>query len=253
MFDQLTFTNELSQQPLRAVALSLLASVFLSFLLVVTYRITTRSLVERRELLQGLALLSIVATMVMQAIGDSLARGLGMLGALSIIRFRTSLTSPRDMAFVFASLAAGIACGVFGFAIAFLGTCAFCLVAIALSVRRPTPTEPHQLVGDARVEAPVGSEALAQAHALLDAAAVTLRLEEVRYRDARPGRPAEPPGPDGTGGRPAEEPRPAQEVRSYRFRLARDAGAGSELAARLAELAGLTDQRLRFRHEAETT
>lgn len=133
MIEQLFRTNEAAQSTVYGVLLATLASFFLSFLLVLTYRLTSREVIERREFMQGMALISMVATMIMQAIGDSLARGLGMLGALSIIRFRTSLTSPRNMAFMFASLAAGIACGVFGFTIAFIGTTAFCVVAAALS------------------------------------------------------------------------------------------------------------------------
>ena len=80
----------------------------------------------------ALILIAIVAATVMQAIGDSLARGLGMLGALAIIRFRTTLRDPRNIVFMFGSLAAGIACGVYGFVIAIVGTIAFCIVAFLL-------------------------------------------------------------------------------------------------------------------------
>jgi uncharacterized membrane protein YhiD involved in acid resistance len=68
----------------------------------------------------------------MQAIGDNLARGLGMLGALSIIRFRTVFKDPRDIIFMFAAMAAGISCGVFGYGIAVVGTTAFCAAAFLL-------------------------------------------------------------------------------------------------------------------------
>jgi len=80
----------------------------------------------------AMALISIVAATVMQAVGDSLARGLGMLGALAIIRFRTNLDNPVSITYMFASLAVGISCGVFGFTIAFAGTFTFCIAAILL-------------------------------------------------------------------------------------------------------------------------
>ncbi len=70
--------------------------------------------------------------MVMMAIGDSLARGLGMIGALAIIRFRTVFKDPRDIIFMFAALASGIACGVYGFSVGVIGTITFCLVAFIL-------------------------------------------------------------------------------------------------------------------------
>jgi hypothetical protein len=68
----------------------------------------------------------------MQAIGDSLARGLGMMGALAIIRFRTVFKDPRDIIFIFAAMTSGIACGVFGFSIAIIGTLGFCGAAFIL-------------------------------------------------------------------------------------------------------------------------
>jgi len=119
-----------------SILLSVLSSLFLSFLIVVTYEITTPDRPRSVPFLQSLALISIVAATVMQAIGDSLARGLGMLGALAIIRFRTRLNNPRNMTFMFASLAVGISCGVFGFTIAFVGTAVFCLTAILLHFSR---------------------------------------------------------------------------------------------------------------------
>jgi uncharacterized membrane protein YhiD involved in acid resistance len=70
--------------------------------------------------------------MVMQAIGDNLARGLGMIGALAIIRFRTIFKDPRDIIFMFAALAAGISCGVFGYVTGVIGTLGFCCVAFLL-------------------------------------------------------------------------------------------------------------------------
>jgi hypothetical protein len=65
-------------------------------------------------------------------VGDSLARGNGIMAAMAIIRFRTNLKDPRDTLFLFASLAAGIACGAYSFAVAILGTVGFSMAAILL-------------------------------------------------------------------------------------------------------------------------
>lgn len=110
----------------------MLLSFALSTLIAIVYEKTFRGLSYSRNFVQALVLSSIVAATVMQAIGDSLARGLGMLGALAIIRFRTNLKDPRDIIFMFAGLAAGIACGVYGYGIAIGGTLSFCIVAIIL-------------------------------------------------------------------------------------------------------------------------
>jgi uncharacterized membrane protein YhiD involved in acid resistance len=81
---------------------------------------------------QALILASIVATIAMQAIGDNLARGLGMMGALAIVRFRSSLKDPKDMIFIFMALAVGIACGVYSFSIAAIGTIGFSVAAMII-------------------------------------------------------------------------------------------------------------------------
>jgi len=127
------------------VIYTMLLAFMLSVILAFTYEKTTRDLVVSKNYLQALVLASIVSATVMQAIGDSLARGLGMLGALAIIRFRTTLKHPRNMMFMFASLAVGISCGVYGFNIAVIGTLTFCIVAILL---RFSPfSEVEHLVG----------------------------------------------------------------------------------------------------------
>lgn len=127
---------ELQTTALNPTLITIIYTVVLAFLLstliAFTYEKTFRGLSYSRNYLQALVLSAIVASTVMQAIGDSLASGLGMLGALAIIRFRTSLKEPRDIIFMFACLAAGIACGVNGYAIAVVGTLGFCAIALVL-------------------------------------------------------------------------------------------------------------------------
>jgi hypothetical protein len=93
-----------------------------------TYTMTFRGLSYSRSLVQTLAVGSIVATMLMLAIGGSLARGVGIVGTLALIRFRTNLRDPLDMIFVFASFGAGIAAGTGNIAPGILGTVVFCAV-----------------------------------------------------------------------------------------------------------------------------
>jgi len=67
------------------------------------------------------------------AIGNNLARGLGILGALALIRFRTPIRDPRDIIFLFASLAIGIAAGAQIFLVAIIGGVFFGLTALFLA------------------------------------------------------------------------------------------------------------------------
>ena len=112
--------------------ITLLISFVLSTLIAITYERTTKNVPKNGHFLQALSLISTIAAMIMLAVGDSLAVGLGMLGALSIIRFRTSLNDPRNMTFMFASLAVGISCGVLGYSIAITGTLLFCTMVFIL-------------------------------------------------------------------------------------------------------------------------
>jgi uncharacterized membrane protein YhiD involved in acid resistance len=132
MLDFLTLQTEASNPTFVTVIYTTLLAFILSMLIALTYERTYRGLSYSRNFVQALILSSIVAAMIMQAIGDSLARGLGMIGAMAIIRFRTTFKDPRDIIFMFASIAAGISCGVFGYNIAIAGTVGFCIIAFFL-------------------------------------------------------------------------------------------------------------------------
>jgi uncharacterized membrane protein YhiD involved in acid resistance len=132
MFDLSSLTNNLEGSSLTNVIVIALVSFVLSSLIALIYQKTSRELESPRYFIQSLILISIPVATVMQAIGDSLARGLGMLGALAIIRFRTTLRNPRNMVFMFTSISVGIASGVYGITIAVIGTIAFCFVVLLI-------------------------------------------------------------------------------------------------------------------------
>jgi uncharacterized membrane protein YhiD involved in acid resistance len=75
------------------------------------YRLTRRPGPEGVSLTGTLVLLSVLITLVMVAIGDNLARAFGLVGALSIVRFRTVVDDSRDTAFVIFSVAVGMVIG----------------------------------------------------------------------------------------------------------------------------------------------
>ena len=132
MFDYFSIESSTENPTLILIVFTVLLSLLLSTILAIVYDKTSKEVSRPDFYIQSLVLVAIVAATVMQAIGDSLARGLGMLGALAIIRFRTTLRNPRNIVFMFASLATGIACGVYGFIIAIVGTSLFALSAIIL-------------------------------------------------------------------------------------------------------------------------
>lgn len=134
MLDILALQTTSTNPTLITIFYTVMLSFILSTLIAVTYERTFRGLSYSRNFVQALILSAIVAATVMQAIGDSLASGLGMLGALAIIRFRTTFKDAKDIVFMFAALAAGLSCGVNGYAIAVVGTLGFCIIAFILYV-----------------------------------------------------------------------------------------------------------------------
>jgi F0F1-type ATP synthase membrane subunit c/vacuolar-type H+-ATPase subunit K len=132
MLDFLSMQTTAANPTFISMAYTVILGLVLSIAIGVTYEKTFRGLSYSRNFIQALILGSVVAATVMQAIGDSLARGLGMIGALAIIRFRTNFRDPRDIIFMFAALAVGIACGVNSYSVGIVGTAGFCGAAFLL-------------------------------------------------------------------------------------------------------------------------
>lgn len=118
---------------LQEIFTSLCLSFVIGMMIAGTYRLTHGGFSYSRSYLQTLVLATIVATIMIVAIGNNLARGLGILGALALIRFRTPIRDPRDIIFLFASLATGVSCGAQVFGVAIIGPIFFCATAIFLA------------------------------------------------------------------------------------------------------------------------
>lgn len=118
---------------LRVAATVLLAAFAMSHLLALVYVWTHQGLSFSQSFVQTLVMSSVVTAMMMLTIGNNLVWGIGMVGAMALVRFRTNLRDPRDMVFVFAALVSGIAAGTRAYGLGAVGTTAFCLVAIYLA------------------------------------------------------------------------------------------------------------------------
>lgn len=132
MLDAITVQTASESANMQTLIYTILLSFILSSLLAIVYQKTFRGTFYSRNYVQSIVLISIIAAVIIQAIGDSLARGLGIMAAMGIVRFRNNLKDPRDLLFLFASLAAGISCGSYAFSIAVVGTLGFSFAAIIL-------------------------------------------------------------------------------------------------------------------------
>lgn len=140
--------------------MSFLMAFLLSSIIALTYERTFQGLSYSRGLVQSMVLGSIVSCLLMIAIGDNIARGIGIVGSLAIIRFRTNLRDPRDLVFLFAALGVGVAAGVQSYITAILGASIFCLIVFVLYIspfgaRRKSD-------GLVRFQIPAGVQAIGQ-------------------------------------------------------------------------------------------
>lgn len=93
------------------VLIALGMSFFLSLVLAYVYRQTHRGVSYSVSFVHTMVLMAITVALIMEVIGSNIARAFSLVGALSIIRFRTAIKEPRDVGFLFATMAVGMACG----------------------------------------------------------------------------------------------------------------------------------------------
>ncbi len=117
---------------LENLALTLLLGVFLGQVVAWVYMWTHSGVSYTRSFTQSLVLLTIVVSLVMFVIGNSIVTAFGLIGALAIIRFRNVLKDTRDTVYVFFSLVLGMALGSQRHLAALVGTVALLVVALYL-------------------------------------------------------------------------------------------------------------------------
>ena len=104
------------------VIINFVAAAVIACLIYISYRVSHSGPVYSERFNVSIVMLTLVTTLVMNVIGNNIALSLGMVGALSIVRFRTAIKDPRDTAYIFWGIAVGICCGVSDYLIAGLGS-----------------------------------------------------------------------------------------------------------------------------------
>lgn len=133
MLDFTALTTTTANPNVISIIYALMLAFVLGTVVAILYIKTFQGLSYSRNFVHCMVLCPLVTAIAMQAIGDNLARGIGMVGAISLLRFRSNLKDPRDMFFLFASLAIGVACGVHSYSIAVVGIVGFVLASLVLA------------------------------------------------------------------------------------------------------------------------
>jgi uncharacterized membrane protein YhiD involved in acid resistance len=125
-----TLTADLS--PAQIVS-SYLIAFALAYLWATVYRKTHSGVAYTRSFYLTLIVIAPTVSMIMMAIGSNVALSLGLVGALSIIRFRTVIKDTKDMTFLFMSIAIGLTSGASAWLVGALGTLIVSLITIVMS------------------------------------------------------------------------------------------------------------------------
>ncbi len=123
--------NLLNYTP-RDMVVNMLLAIVLGFVIATVYRYTHKGLSYSQSFTQTILFVSVIVAIVMMVIGGSLARAFALVGALSIIRFRTVVKDTKDTAFIFMALAVGMAAGTSNYFLAVSGTVFVTILALVV-------------------------------------------------------------------------------------------------------------------------
>ncbi len=129
-------TNDAGSLTLQEILLSFACAVVLGAMIFVSYRFCHTGAVYSAKFNVSLWMMTLVTTLIMCVIGNNIALSLGMVGALSIVRFRTAIKDPRDTTYIFWAIAVGVCCGICDYLIAGIGSAViFCMMVLIGNVR----------------------------------------------------------------------------------------------------------------------
>ena len=114
------------------IIINLILSFILGLIISVVYKFTHKGLSYSQSFMITNVFVAVIVCMVIMIIGNSLARAFALVGALSIIRFRTVVKDTKDTAYIFWSLAAGMASGTGSYFLAISGTIIITSIALIL-------------------------------------------------------------------------------------------------------------------------
>ena len=122
-------TSELSLQD---ITINIIMAAVMGFAIFLSYALSHRGTIYSRKFNASLVMLTVLTGTVMTVIGNNIALSLGMVGALSIVRFRTAVKDSRDTVYIFWTVIAGICCGVGDYMVAAIGSAVTFLVILVL-------------------------------------------------------------------------------------------------------------------------
>ena len=125
--------------------LTMAVSLLLGLLIAVIYRVSYRGVLFSRAFAVSLLAMEVITTLILLTITSNVVLSLGMVGALSIIRFRTAIKDPLDIVFLYYAICGGIMCGAGLLGLAAIGTVIVGVILVVAS-RLPAAADSYILM-----------------------------------------------------------------------------------------------------------
>lgn len=125
------FLNQNINLDLNAFIINLIAATILCLIIQILYSKFASTFSNKFEFSKNFVVLGITTTIVITIVKSSLALSLGLVGALSIVRFRAAIKEPEELVYLFLVIAIGLGCGAGQIYITVIGTI-FALIAIII-------------------------------------------------------------------------------------------------------------------------
>ena len=114
------------------IIINIIISFFYGLLISYIYKKTHKGLSYSQSFMITNIFLSVIVCVVIMTIGNSISRAFALVGALSIIRFRTVIKDSKDIVYIFWSLTAGLACGTGSYFLVFASASLISIIALIL-------------------------------------------------------------------------------------------------------------------------
>ena len=147
-----SFVEKLPQFSVVDTLISIALAFVIGMLIYFIYKKTYQGVMFNRQFGVSLVALTMIATFIILAVTTNVVLSLGMVGALSIVRFRTAIKDPLDLVFLFWSVGAGIVLGACMYPLAVIGSLVVGLI-LFVFVRAKTSDSDYILVVECKDEA----------------------------------------------------------------------------------------------------
>ena len=127
------------------IIISMVITILIALYIYAIYRLCSNKNFYSKDFNKTLAIMSVITAAIVLAMQSNLVISLGMVGALSIVRFRNAVKNPLDLLFLFWSISVGIICGASLYQVAIIMSLAVTILLLLLEVVKP-PKAPYLLV-----------------------------------------------------------------------------------------------------------